>query len=673
MIDLVTTYSLLGFLKETSESNAAITELYIPLVKKALYEYGRDNEILEYKGRSLSEISSKIKDIFDIDIPLPIVAKIMEAISKEINDEKVFTLYKDGSFIIKSFVFEDIDGLIVKEIENILTLEKDFLGFCEENGEIVSFEDLKSFILSQKIDLFSDQRSDYLDVNYVVPKYINDRMGNPTIFQIISNIYLGSIIVSYLERDITNKVTDAELLLDTNFFISLIDLNTEDAHHTCNQLFDLCKQMGYRFTMLSSTVDQIRVLLSNRIYDFNNMSFIGSVKTADIFNACIRRNLDKTQLERIKDNILKYIQDRGIVIIQDAQIKEIIERAKKSSEFKELLAKRQNEESALNDAVAKLYVEKKRGKYIKEFVDVKCWFLHNSNSPYDYNYGRRIHERYMISANELLVLLWLSSPAQGRNIKINDVTRGSLASYITKYRRSKIPTQDTLKVIKKRIDDAVNTGLVSERDTFNLCIRMAEGQLTQEEVDETLLSDKITEEQFAENLKVYANEIEEKQKRQKLDYENELESMRTQAKALEEDHQRQEEDFKKEIQGLNNELGNRDKKIKGLEDRIAEIEKNNYQSRRESFIEFNIKKLKKDTRANFLIVILICAIWCADHFFLHVLPEEWMRIVLAVLSMIATTFGISFFRKGTSVKDYFCRNKLRQKFGSAFDEQELKK
>jgi len=513
MEKLLSTYALLGYLKETSPSKAAITELYIPIVKKAMSEYASEKGETEYKGRSLSEISLKIKSIFDLDIPLPILAKIMESIRNEINDENIFALYRDGAFIIKSYVFESIDEIIENEKEDIKRLQQDYQTYCNANGFKFDFEELKQFILTQQIELFTDKRSELLNVDYYVPKYVLERLNNESIFKVMSNIYLGSIIASYLEQNITKKVTETELLLDTNFFISLIDLNTEDSHHTCSQLFSLCKQLGYRFTMLNSTVNQIRILLSNRINDFASRDFIGSVRCADVFNACIRKNLDKTKLERIKDNIQRLIEERGIVIIHDAQIKVLIEKAKKSQEYKDLLQKRKNVESALNDTVAKLYVENKRGQNIREFVDVKCWFLHNSFSPYDYSYGRKIHERYLISANELLVLLWLSSPAQGQQIKISDVTRGGLASYITKYRRSKMPTRDTLKVIKKRVDDAMSYGLITEKDTFNLCIRMAEGHLTQEQVDESLIPDTITNEQFATKLKDYTNEVEGNKKK----------------------------------------------------------------------------------------------------------------------------------------------------------------
>lgn len=646
MDKLLVTYSLLGYLKETSSSKAAITEIYSPLVKKALSEYAYEHNLTEYKGRSLQEISDKVFSIFDIWIPLPILGKILEAVEQEVDDKNVFVLYRDGSFIIKSYVFNSIDELFEQEKQNIGLLEKDYKSYCDDNGYDYNFEELKSFILAQQIELFTDSKSDLLDLNYFVPKYVSKKMQDLSISDVMSKIYLGSIIESYLKQNITKKVTDAELLLDTNFFISLINLNTEDAYHTCNQVYDLCRQLGYRFTMLYSTYDQIQVLLSNRINDFANKDYIGAVKCADVFSACIRRNIDKTALERIKDNVYKMIEDKGIVIIKEAQIKDIVEKASKSKEYKDLIQSRQNNrESALNDVVARYYVEKKRGQNVKEFVDAKCWFLHNSYSPYDFSYGKRIHDRYLISANELLVLLWLSNPAQGQNISINDITKGGLASYVTKYRRSKMPTRETLKIIKKRADDALSMGSITERDSFNLCIRMAEGHLTQKEVDESLLADNVTDEKFAEKLKEYTKEVEKGKQKQKR-YAN------------------------AKIKNLKKTIEKKDDQIQSLNNRLETIENEKYQKEKETFVANRWKQVKRDTWLTIVLALLICLFWCANEFYSKKLPTGWASAI-AIASFVGTTFLILFIDK-TKIKDYFCRKKLVQRLEEEFDNKHKK-
>ncbi len=642
MDKLLATYSLLGYLKETSSSKAAITELYSPLVKKAMSEYALEHGLTEYKGRSLKEISDKVFSIFDIRIPLPILGKILEAIEHEIDDKNVFALYKDGAFIIKSYVFNSIDELFEQEGQNIELLETDYKSYCVDNGYDYNFEELKTFILAQQIELFTDSKSDLLDLNYFVPKYVSEKMQDSIIFGVMSKIYLGSIIESYLRQNITKKVTDAELLLDTNFFISLINLNTEDAYHTCNQVYDLCHQLGYKFSMLYSTYDQIQVLLSNRINDFANKDYIGAVKCADVFSACIRRNIDKTTLERIKDNVFKTIGEKGITIIKEAQIRDIVEKASKSKEYKDLIQSRQNNrESALNDIVARYYVEKKRGQNVKEFVDAQCWFLHNSYSPYDFSYGKRIHDRYLISANELLVLLWLSNPAQGQNISINDITKGGLASYVTKYRRSKMPTRETLKIIKKRADDALSIGSITEKDSFNLCIRMAEGHLTQKEVDESLLANNVTDEQFAKKLKEYTSEEENIKLKQKHDAEA-------------------------EIEGLNKKIEEKDLQIQSLNERLESLEKAEYQKDKDEFVNSKMRKLAKDTWINVFVILAICALCCINEFYKSVLPTCW-SIVVVVIVVLATTFGPMLLRK-IKVKDYFYRKGLRKRLEKEFDD-----
>lgn len=645
---ILSTYALLAYLKETSISaQTAITDLYIPLVKKAMSEYANENGLSEYKGRSLSEIQQKIRSIFEIEIPLPILAKILKSISAEIDDDNIFALYGDGAFIIKSYVFNDINTLVESERANINLLKEDFRAYCKENGFKYDFEELEQFILAQQMDIFTDKRTDLLSIDYYIPKYIQERIANDSIFKIMSNIYLGSIIASYLAQNITQKVTDTELLLDTNFFISLINLNTEDAYHTCNQLFSLCQQLGFRFTMLNSTVNQIKVLLSNRINDFVNRDFIGSVRAADVFNACIRNNIDKTGLERIKDNITRMIDEKGILVIKDAQILDIIDKAKKSAEYKELIQKRQyNADSALNDIVAKLYVERKRGNDIREFVDVKCWFLHNSYSPYDYSYGHKVHERYLISANELLVLLWLSCPASGQKIKINDITKSGLASYITTYRRSKTPTRETLKIIKKRIDAVAADGLITEKDTFNLCIRMAEGHLTQAQVDESLVPETITDEQFAAKLKEFSQQEESNKLQQK-----------------------QKND--KQISELTSQIEQKDGQIQNLSERIQSLEEKEYQRQKNKYVDDQIDQLKRDTWINVIIVGFVIALCFVNEYYKQVLPTI-VSVIIAVLATLATTFVTSWLRE-TSIKDYFCRKGLRERLAKQYDETHKEK
>lgn len=504
---ILITYSLLTHLKETKFSNhSSIAEIFFPIVKKAIVEYSKERGNINVKGRNISEIQLKINEFFGIDIPLGVLDFILSQIQKEISNDNVFAFYQDKSFIINSYAFNDIDDDISYETQNINILKVDFEHFCKTIQVTPNFDELVKFICSQKMELFSEKCDNDLDFEYYIPKYIGLKFNDQKIFKIISDVYLGSIISSYFTFKINTPVTNTELLVDTNFFISLIDLNTPESYQTCNQLHEICERLGYRFTILLSTVEQIKVLLNSRIQDFLNKD-LGLVKDADVFGACIRRGLDKTQLERLKDNIDSLIRKYNILIIQEAQIRDLIEKAKRSDKYKEILEIRHNQKlSALNDTVAYFYVNKKRGENITEFSDVKCWFLNNTfHSDYFSSIGFKLHERYKISANELLSLLWLANPNQEK-FDLNVLSKGGLATYIAKYKQYKAPSIKTIKEINNRAKKALQEGDLREKDVFAISIRMAEGQLTNGEA--TKLSE-LPDEDFIKTVKEQAKKDEE--------------------------------------------------------------------------------------------------------------------------------------------------------------------
>lgn len=503
----IITYSLLTHLKETKFSKySSIAEIFFPIVKKAIVEYSKEKGNTEVKGRNISEIQSKIIDFFGIEIPLGVLDFILKQINKEIDDDNVFTYYKDQSFVINTFVFNDIDEDISNEKQNIEILKEDYQNYCKSLNVSANFDELVQFICSQKTELFSNKEIKNLDVPYHIPKYINQKFKDDDIFKLISDVYLGSIISSYFTYKIESPVANTELLIDTNYFISLVNLNTHEAYTTCNYLHDLCKRLGYRFTILFSTVDQIKALLSTRIQDFANKE-IGLVKEADIFGACIRRNLSKSDLERIKDSINTILSDNNINLIHEAQLKQLIDNAKKSDKYKEILEIREGQKlSALNDTIAFHYVNKNRGNNVQEFSDVKCWFLNNSfHQDYFASKGYKLHNRYKISANELLSLLWLSNPSQ---VNLNEtlLSMGGLSSYIAKYKNQKVPSIQTIKEINSRSKKAVELGVLNEKDVFSISVRMAEGQLTGAEAEEM---NSLPDEEFIKNVKERTKKDEE--------------------------------------------------------------------------------------------------------------------------------------------------------------------
>lgn len=641
---LIVTYAVLAYLKETSNSSrTSIFDIYIPLIKKGLSVFSEENNLIQIMGRSFSEIQAKIFNVFGLSIPIPVLARALKTIEKQIDDENIFKINNDHSFIIKSYVFSDIDDVISGEKNDIHILEEDFKTFC--NDSIIPFEELIAFIKAQEIDLFTKGKSNYLSVDSLLPKYLDKVIKEKGyIYQIVCNIYLGSLLASYFELKLDKVSTNVKFLIDTNFFISLIDLNTEDAFSVCDQVFKLCKQMGYQFYILESTIKQIKILLNNRIQDFGNKDFIGTIRSADIFNACIRRNIGKTDLEAIKDAVDRKLKNFEIETIYDAQIKDIIEKAKKSEELKTLQEQRNNNESALNDMVAKLYVEKYRGNDITDFSDVKCWFLHNSYSPYEYSSNKKICDRWSIGANELLVLLWLASPAQGGDIKTRIIVDGGLASYITKYRRAKTPSAKALKGIKQKMDNAVSLGLVDEKTIYNLTIRMSEGSIDQETNNEL---ETLEDNKFVSKLNEFKNIDIEK--------DNKINTLKTDLDLL-----------KKDREEKNKIIERQEKEISKLSNSVKELTKYKYDDEKEKYVSKEMRKYQNYTIGYIVFVLVIIVLWFIN--FMHVIIDQDWAIVISLILFIVPTFVLKFVNH-TTIKDFFCRKRLRSRLERDFESQ----
>ena len=103
-----------------------------------------------------------------------------------------------------------------------------------------------------------------------------------------------------------------------------------------------------------------------------------------------------------------------------------------------------------------------------------------------------------------------------------------------------------------------------------------------------------------------------------------------------------------------------------MNDRLESIEKSNYQKSKDLFVNAKMRKLKKDTWINVLLVLTICLLWCINEFYKQTFPTKW-SIPVAIVAALATTFGTSFLRK-TNIKEFFWRKGLRERFEKEYDE-----
>ena len=527
--NLLATYSLLSVIQDSQkvDKRKSILQLFIPIVQATLnWMLSNATSTGVIMGKSTLEIRDAIKNRFELEIPPVALNSILSLID---TDEKRFIVNTDKSFIIKAGYANGIDKQYSKQKEWISLLRKNYEAFCNRENVVFDFQELVTFIQDQKNRIFEGNPTQITNQKYYVSKFVAEKIRlKDKYYKTICSIYLGGVITSYLSFTITEKVMDTELLLDTNFYISLCNLNTEESYGTCSQLFEMARNLGFRFSILQRTIEQIRILLSNRIRDFDCRDSRAAWDESDIHAACVRREMvGSSELQLYKDGILNDLGRKGVNIINDAMIRPIIEKASHSEEYRSLKSIRKNSESALNDVIAQKYVEHKRAtKKIAEFSDVNCWFLTNSTSFNKHELEIPVWQRKSINAADLLLLLWYANPSLNFENTSSMLAMSSLSANILRYRSEKGPTAKIVDEIQHKVAKLQTKGLVTQEAIAKLCIRMSEGCIDETEANRLVTMPTSEFVEYVEHIRTSENayyevETENEDLRSKIDILNE--------------------------------------------------------------------------------------------------------------------------------------------------------
>lgn len=473
------TYSLLAHIRNSGTLMKGPVDVFVPLIKRTLHQLNNKDI---FKGESILEIQSEANCMYSIDFPIPVLKIILAQISSEVNtdSEKNFVIHQDGSFILKAFYFEDFEEKIQESKRDSENLEKIFEDFCKINSiELNNKTSIFDFIDKNKMSI-----SKYLS-NHTAPnghdftieaQFVDYFKKIPKVFDIVRRIYLGSIISSFLEYKTENFTQDVELLFDTNFIISLIDLNTPESTHTCKKLLEVGKNLGFKFTVLSDTIDETKALINKKAENFTNTFLTRRINPEDIYNACERRNINTSDLERIIDNIEDTLSSYGINIYKYTQ--KLKDKAKISTEYESFKKIRTSHYSALHDAITVLYIKEKRTKRIREFENVNCWLVNNSTSheSEDYRENSSEYQKEAIRVDELLNILWLSNPSINTSLDNEDLIEIGLSSIVAYTLNDSLPKASIIRELDENIQK-YRTDIITDKDIINISSRISNKQL----------------------------------------------------------------------------------------------------------------------------------------------------------------------------------------------------
>lgn len=481
-------YSLLAHIKESGKLTNGPLDIFVPLVKNMLHMMvSKQNDV---KGAHVSEICDAVQQQYCIAIPSPVMLHILRLIAKEVNvaDKRDMDVNNDGSYWIENYIFEDYNEQIQKSIDDVNQIKKVYSQFCkifgidEHNNDNAIFH----FIERNRVDIsyyLSHADSCKTQESVAAAKFVDMFRSRPEIYDKLRDMYLGSILTSYLEYHPQDVHMGVELLLDTNFIVSLLDLNTPESTKTCNTLVDVCRNMGYTFTVLQDTIEEAQALLRYKSENYNSAIIAKAINKEDIYNACDRRHLSSVDLDRISDNLPEILTDKYNFTVKP-HTENLRNKARYSKEYESLRKIRNTDKAAIHDAMAIIYIrERRNNKKVREFEKCNSWFVNNAithdgeqNSSYlDDLQSNKDGLPEIIKVDDLLNIIWLSNPQI--NLSENEIIDMGLTSLISYTINASLPKSRIIRELDDNIQKYREDFDLSDKDVVNLSTRIANRQI----------------------------------------------------------------------------------------------------------------------------------------------------------------------------------------------------
>lgn len=628
------TYSVLAHISSSAKLAKGQLDVFVPIVKKCLHHISDGKA--EIKGANISEIADRIVTDWQIEIPVPVLRTILTQISKEFDcdeDSKPFVLNNDDSFWIKRFIFADFDAEIKESEHNVKELQNAYLKFCKIQN--IQSEDGKGVI--RFIEQHKDTLAHYLrnsncpdKTDYSLPaKFIEYFKPIKPLYEEIRDLYLGATISCAIGYQFNGLKNDVTLLLDTNFIISLLDLNTPESTRTCSKLLEVCKKSGYSFLILPETKEEIQSLLEFKSRSLDKVALQKNVNKEDVFCACERRGLNSADLMRISDNIEDSLTKFSIRILPNSTT--LKNKAKFSNEYQTLKTYRNNDKAALHDAMAIMYVREKRGgKAVKSFEKVNCWFVNNSiTHDFEHSAIENIirgnsseNQPEIIKADDLLNILWLSAPLIRSEVSSDEMVDIGLTTLVAHTLNKSLPKARIIRELDENIQK-YKTEDITDRDVYLLSVRIANNQVKDiEELNTLAVKDTV---EFNCRVKEEARkqaEIENEQREQlnKLysELSNAIHSISKQSEAMVLDKEAL------------------DKQNQNLQEKLKKSESDNEAISEESGIKDIMIKRQRKIIFGLLAVIIAIILFVLCYFFPIV---KWLKVILGGIGSLGGLWG----------------------------------
>lgn len=415
----LTSYCFLAAL--TENNNDLYNHVYVPICKRTLSLYS----LKGHTAGKASDIQDLIREEYGLNVPVVIVRRlissVLDSLSKKQTSRHNAKVFEHGdSFQLSDYSFMDLESKYKKGQRDVEKLQLSYLNYLRqeqiEDSETLQFADFLDKNKRQVASFFrsgSNIEKNEIDESYLPHvqflEYLN--ACDDELFRIAEQLYLGTIVASFLESEISLDATfesNEVYYLDTPIILRSLDLQKEEDTKPALELLQLIRNTGGRIKVLSVTLDEIADIISTAIDTYDSKTPVTTVN-----EACIRLGKSKSWLIGIQAKIEEHILET-LNVEKESIPEHLLAKYAKSPDVEALQETRKKKGNALHDVAAYMYVRDKRKGYISSYQKGQYWFVSSNRDLLQFNKQRtpasKIAEIAMPDA--LTSLLWLKDPAK---------------------------------------------------------------------------------------------------------------------------------------------------------------------------------------------------------------------------------------------------------------------
>jgi len=432
MEQLICTYALV---KSINDQGGDYIDSFLPFALKAFIGIDVSLDMLT--------IQNRLKGNFQIDIPLHVIKTIMKRAKKRRfiqRDDARYQVTQNGRAYLDKLEDE-------KDIERrINELVSDVKIFYLQKNKSVNEEEIKNFLftfIKENIIFFADfigestcrfdetsikLNKDYTRIFIEYIKYVEHSKAQH--YNTIRDIILGSIISAILCSASSEKINDlqkkhfkkADVYLDSNFVISLLDLRSREFTLSAEELISICTKNNFSLKIFDFTVHEICRVVTGYLGAAHK--YPSTLKIGTFYSSLKRKGWKATQVREFVTYIEDILKEKGVEVVET---KINLDKYRPSEPmFEEKIGEykpEQNTKSRNHDLAALDLIMQKRKKYVRKIEDSKGFFLTSDLNLCKYNSFVMGHKEHgtiaeAIFDRHLANILWLKNPSLAPPMKV---------------------------------------------------------------------------------------------------------------------------------------------------------------------------------------------------------------------------------------------------------------